>query len=58
MKIKYTVGNKVYYSAVESVNPNTYNEKFITKISNNIMNSDTIEAIITVRNVSYSIKLK
>lgn len=58
MKIKYTIGSHVYYSGVKSVNPVNYDDKFITKISSKINRADTIEAIITVRNVSYSIKLK
>lgn len=58
MKIKYTINDKDYYTNVSIANPNAFNDKLIIKVPSNITNADSIEAIITVRNVSYSIKLK
>ena len=46
LQIKYTVNGVDYYEAVSSVNPNNYNDKFVTEISKKINLADKIEALI------------
>ncbi len=58
MTIKYTVNNVEYTSNVKLSNPKNYQDKLVFRINNNIINADSIKAIITIRNISYSVKLK
>lgn len=58
MKIKYKVGHQEYYKNISIINSKYYKDKLVMKIDNEINNADEIEAIITVRNVAYSYKLK
>ncbi len=58
MKIKYKVGHQEYYKSISILNSKYYNDKLIIKIDNEIDKAVEIEAIITVRNVAYSYKLK
>lgn len=58
MKIKYVVNGNEYTVDVKSVNPANYDDKLIVKVPTNINSATDIESIITVRNVSYSVKLK
>lgn len=58
MKITYKVDGKYYTLDVKLQNPASFNDKLIVKVPKNINNASDIEAVITVRNVSYRIKLK
>ena len=58
MHLEYKVDNKNYKSDIELINPSNYSDKLIFKVNNNILNASNIEAIVTVRNVSYRFKLK
>ena len=58
MKIKYSINGKDYYSDVNLINPNGYADKLVFKIDSNISSADKIEAIITIRDKAFQIKLK
>lgn len=58
MRIKYVVNDKTYYQDVALENPANYSDKLVFKIDKNIGNATEVEAIITIRNKSYTIKLK
>ena len=58
MKIRYVLDNKTYYSDVSLANPAGYTDKILFKIDKKIMDAETIEAIVTARNISYVFKLK
>lgn len=58
LRIKYKVEDKEYYKSISVLNSKYYNDKLVAKIDNEINNATEIEAIITVRNVAYSFRLK
>lgn len=58
LKIKYQINGKEKSLTSTIVNPNNYNEKLILKVPKEIETADEIVAGITVRNVSYQVKLK
>ncbi len=58
MKIKYVVEGQTYYENVSVSNPINYDDKLIFKVNEEIEQAEEIEAIVTVRNISYVIKLK
>lgn len=58
MTIKYTINKKDYYYDVKLENPAIYSKKMVMKVPVNINMAEKIEAVITVRNISYNIKLK
>ena len=58
MKIKYTYNGEEYFTKVNVLNPINYKDKLVFKVNKNIVNAESIEAIITFRNVAYNYKLK
>jgi len=58
MEIKYKIGDNNYGITASVYNKKNYNDKLIIKVPNNINNAEAIEAIITVRNLAYNIKIK
>lgn len=58
MEIEYIVNGTKYTSKANLLNPNSYNEKLILKINDNISTASDIKAKITVRNIAYLIKIK
>lgn len=58
MTIKYTLNDTEKTKTVKLSNPNNYSDKLLIAVPNEITYANSIEAIITVRNSSYSIKLK
>lgn len=58
LTISYTLNNKQYTKKARLSNPNNYSDKLLIAMPSEIANASNIEAIITIRNVSYSIKLK
>jgi len=58
MEIKYKIGDKEYSSSVSVYNPKSYTDKLIIKVPININDADSINSIITVRDLSYNIKIK
>lgn len=58
LEIKYNYNNRDYTIKVDLLNPENYQEKLIMMVPKNINNAESIYAIITIRNVSYQIKLR
>lgn len=58
LTIQYKINNKEYTKKVKLTNPNNYTDKLLIALPSEITNASGISAIITVRNVSYSIPLK
>lgn len=58
MQIKYTFGGKDYSTNIKLENPANYEDRLIIKVPSDINKAESINAIITVRNISYNIKLK
>lgn len=58
LQIKYKVNGNENIVSANVLNPVNYKDKLVLKVPTNIQIASEIEAIITVRNVSYSIKLK
>ncbi|MBE6154990.1 MAG: hypothetical protein E7163_05445 [Firmicutes bacterium] len=58
MKIKYVLNGKEFIIDTHVRNNINYNEKLIIEVPKEVKEAEIIEALITVRNVSYSIKLK
>lgn len=58
MEINYKIGDKNYNTTASVYNKGTYDEKLIVKVPSNITNADSINAIITVRNLAYNIRIK
>lgn len=58
MEIKYKVGDKNYSSSVSVYNTKNYTDKLIIKVPSSINDADSINAVITVRDLSYNIKIK
>jgi len=58
MKIKYMLNDKEFIIDTRVRNNLNYNEKLIIEVPKEVSESEVVEAIITVRNVSYNIKLK
>ncbi len=58
MKIEYKINSKTYNAKVNIMNPTYYSDKLILKVPSNISMASSIEAVIAVRNISYSVKLK
>lgn len=58
MEIKYKIGDNNYTTTTSVYNKGSYSDKLIVKVPSNIDDADTIEAIITVRNLAYNIKVK
>lgn len=58
LEIKYRYNNKDYITKVSLINPENYKDKLIVMVPNTINEASEIYAIITVRNISYQIKLK
>lgn len=58
LEIKYKVGSKEYVTSGDVMNNNYYSDRLVLKVPYNIIEANEIDALITIRNVSYSIKLK
>lgn len=58
LEIKYTYNRKEYKTKIKLLNPENYSDKLIMKVPSEVNYAESIEAVITVRNVSYNIKLK
>ena len=58
MKIKYVLNNKNYYLNVKLKNNANYDKKLVIEVPSELNDASSIEAVITVRNLSYAIKLK
>ena len=57
-KLAYQINGKTYYYDVSIANPSNYDEKAVIKVPRVMENADSIELILTIRNISYHIKLK
>ena len=55
--IAYQINGKSYSCDVVLVNPATYDEKVIISVPKEVANADKVELVLTVRNVSYRIRL-
>ncbi len=58
LEIKYLYNEKEYITKAELLNPENYKDKLIIKVPDTINNAENIYAIVTIRNISYQIKLK
>ena len=58
LEIKYRYNGKDYVTKAELLNPENYSDKLILMVPNTINYSENIYAVLTIRNVSYQIKLK
>ncbi len=58
LEIKYHYNGKDYVTKAELLNPENYSDKLILMVPNTINYSESIYAVLTIRNVSYQIKLK
>ncbi|MDE5538940.1 MAG: hypothetical protein K2J20_00435 [Bacilli bacterium] len=56
MHIKYKINDREYTATVSVIN--NYADKLIMKVNSNIANADSIEAVLSFRNIAYNIKLK
>ena len=57
-KLTYQINGKTYYYDVSIANPSNYDEKAVIKVPRVMETADSIELILTIRNISYHIKLK
>ena len=57
-KLAYQINGKTYYYDVSIANPSNYDEKAVIKVPRVMETADSIELILTIRNISYHIKLK
>ncbi len=58
MIIKYKIQDKEYTRNVSIINPVNYSDKLVFKIDRDILNADSISAVIAIRNRAFNIKLK
>jgi len=58
LEIKYSLNGNDYVTKVDLLNPEYYKDKLIMMVPNNITNAENIHAVITIRNISYQIRLK
>lgn len=58
LEIKYHYNGKDYVTKAELLNPENYSDKLILMVPNIVNYSENIYAVLTIRNVSYQIKLK
>lgn len=58
LEIKYRYNGKDYTTKVDILNPENYKDKLIMMVPNTINNAESIYALITIRNISYQIRLK
>ena len=54
----YHSNGRDYTTKIELINPENYPDKLIMMVPNNINYAENIYAVITIRNISYQIKLK
>lgn len=58
LEIKYKYNGKEYTTKATLLNPENYRDKLIMMVPNTINSAENIYAVITIRNISYQIKLK
>lgn len=58
LEIKYDYNRRTYTTKVTLLNLENYKDKLIVMVPNTINSASSISAVITIRNVSYQIKLK
>ncbi|CDF11869.1 unknown [Mycoplasma sp. CAG:776] len=56
-EIIYQLNGKTYSYKVTLANPTSYDEKAIIKVPSEIENADRVELVLTIRNISYRIRL-
>ncbi len=56
--IKYTYNGKEYQEKVKLINPSGYSDKLIFKVSKYVADASDIQAVISLRNKDYSVRLK
>lgn len=57
-KIEYSYGGNNYYLNVVNATPKKVNDKIVLEVNSSIKNADKINLIITIRDKSYTLKLK
>lgn len=57
VKVEYTINNSTYTYSPTVVNPSSYSEKVALSVPSDVNQADSLVVILTVRNVSYRIKL-
>lgn len=58
MKVKYTIGEKTYYSKVIYQTPKILKDKMILQVKSDVNIADSVSLIFTVRNKNYTVILK
>lgn len=58
LEIKYRYNNRDYTTKVNLLNPENYQDKLIMMVPSEINQAESIYAVITIRNISYQIRLK
>ncbi len=56
-KIEYRIGNDNYVANIAIVNPSSYDEKIVLQVPKEIEDASEVELVITIRNISYCIKM-
>lgn len=57
-KVEYTMDGATYISNIINSTPSNFKEGYIFRVSNNLLNADTINLLVTIRNKQYRINLK
>lgn len=57
VEIEYSIDDKDYTAIANLLNPSSYTDKAVLAVPRTINNADTINIVVTIRNVAYSIKL-
>ena len=56
-QIVYRINGTTYYYDVSIENPSSYSEKAVIKVPKEVANTDRVELVLNIRNISYRIRL-